>query len=173
MIFGDVATVVALIAVALLAGLWRPARHGAALLGGAIVVLAAQAISALIQVSQSSTSGLLGISPAQAQADGVTASASVTAIFWVFCLFVIAMALACAWLVTTPSAAPSVGTAVNPFQPNPGTGYQVPGYQADDESPAADESEDEQSLTEDTMPDGDTDHTGDTSSSAGSEVSTL
>jgi hypothetical protein len=151
-IFGDVACVVAIIGVAFLAGLWRPARHGAALIGGVIVAMAGQAISALIEVSQPASPELFGISPAQAQASGLSVSSGVTSIFWVFCLFVVAMALACAWLVTTPSVAPSPPAASNPVQPNPGPGYPAPGYQADAQSPTADESDDdgESSLTEDT-----------------------
>jgi hypothetical protein len=144
-IFGDIACVVAVIGVAFLAGLWRPARHGAALLGGVIVAMAGQAISALIQVSQPASPALFGLSNAQAQANGLSVSSGVTSIFWVFCLFVIAMALACAWLVTTPSVAPSPGPASNPAQPNPGPGYPAPGYQAEAQSPASSESDDEES----------------------------
>jgi hypothetical protein len=164
-IFGDMAVVVAVIAVAVLAGLWRPARHGAALLGGVIVAMAAQAISALIQASQATSPEIFGFSAAQAQAQGLSVSSGVTSIFWVFCLFVVAMALACAWLVTTPSASP----LANPFQPNPGSGYPGSGYQAVAEPPAvATESEHEESLAEDTVR-GATDD----ADSASSEVSTL
>ena len=44
-IAGDVVVMLAVVAVAVLAALWRPARQGAVLLAGAIVPLAAQAIS--------------------------------------------------------------------------------------------------------------------------------
>src|SRR5215472_3483448 len=63
-IFGDVAVMVAIVAVAVLAALWRPPRHGAILLAGAIVPLAAQAISALVQVSEQATPAMFGISAA-------------------------------------------------------------------------------------------------------------
>jgi hypothetical protein len=150
-IFGDIACVIAIIGVAFLAGLWRPARHGAALLSGVIVAMAGQAISALIQVSHPASPELFDITPAQAQASGLSVSSGVTSIFWVFCLFVIAMALACAWLITTPSVASSPGTASNPVQPNPDADYPAPGYQAATQSPVAEEEsdEDEESLTED------------------------
>lgn len=181
-IFGDIACVVALIGVALLAGLWRPARHGAALLGGVIIAMAGQAISALIQTSQPASPDLFGISAAQAQANGLSVSSGVTSIFWVFCLFVIAMALACAWLVTTPSVAPSPGMAGNPVQPNPDPGYPAPGYQAEAPSPAAEESDEdededeeslaEESLAEDTVHSETAGHTDDPNSTS-SEVSTL
>jgi hypothetical protein len=171
-IFGDIACVIALIGVALLAGLWRPARHGAALLGGVIVAMAGQAISALIQVSQPASPELFGISAAQAQANGLSVSSGVTSIFWVFCLFVVAMGLACAWLVTTPSAVPSLGMAGNPLQPNPDPGYPAPGYQAAAQTPAAGESDDEKSLTGEDTVRGDTGQTDDPDSTS-SEVSTL
>jgi hypothetical protein len=165
--FGDIACVIAIIGVAFLAGLWRPARQGAALLAGVIVAMAGQAISALIQVSQPASPELFGISPAQAQASGLSVSSGVTSIFWVFCLFVVAMALACAWLITTPSVASSPGTASNPVQPNPDADYPAPGYQAEAQSPAAGEEsdEDEESLTEDTVLTEDTALPGDTVSS--------
>src|SRR5262249_51404743 len=63
-IFEDVAVMVAIVAVAMLAALWRPARHGGILLAGATMALAAQAISALVQVSQQATPAMFGISQA-------------------------------------------------------------------------------------------------------------
>jgi hypothetical protein len=124
-IFGDMATVVALIAVASAAGLWRPARHGSALLAGAIVAMAGQAVSALLQVSQPASPELFGVSAAQAQADGLTISSGVTSIFWVYVVFVIAMVISCAWLATTPN-----GLAGNPLPAYPGPAYPAGGYQA-------------------------------------------
>ena len=102
-IFGDVAVVVALVAVAIAAAAWRPARRGAALLAGAIVAMAAQAISALIQVSQPASPQIFGISAAQARANGLSVSSGVTSIFWVYALFVIALVISCAWLLTAPT----------------------------------------------------------------------
>ena len=46
-IAGNVVVMVALAAVVIAAALWRPARHGAVLLAGAVIPMAAQAISAL------------------------------------------------------------------------------------------------------------------------------
>ena len=99
---GDVAVMVAIVVLAALAALWRPPRQGALLLAGAIVPLAAQAASALIQVSQPVTPALFGISAAQAQAAGLSISAGVTAIYWVFFVFVISLLVSCAWLFTEP-----------------------------------------------------------------------
>jgi hypothetical protein len=101
-IAGDVAVMVAVVVVAVLAALWRPARQGALLLAGAIVPLAAQAASALIQVSQPVAPSMFGISSANASAAGLKISAGVTPVFWVFFVFVISLLVSCAWLFTEP-----------------------------------------------------------------------
>ena len=69
-IAGDVAVMVALVAVVAVAALWRPVRLGAVLLAGAAVPLVAQAISALIQVSEPVSAASFGISRAQAAQPG-------------------------------------------------------------------------------------------------------
>ena len=51
-IVGNVAVMVTLVAVVVAAALWRPARLGAVLLAGAAIPMAAQAISAIVQVSE-------------------------------------------------------------------------------------------------------------------------
>jgi hypothetical protein len=130
-IFGDVAAVVALVVVAIAAAAWRPARHGAALLAGAIVAMAAQAISALIQVSQPASPQIFGISAAQARANGLSVSSGATSIFWVYVLFVIALVISCAWLLTTP-AHPAVST-----HPEVPTRPAVPAHPAGPAHPAA------------------------------------
>jgi hypothetical protein len=101
-IAGNVAVMVAIVAVAALAALWRPARQGALLLAGAIVPLIAEAVSALIQVGQPATPAMFGISASQASAAGLTISSGVTPIFWVFFVFVISLLVSCAWLFTEP-----------------------------------------------------------------------
>jgi hypothetical protein len=102
MIAGNVAVMVAVVGVAVLAALWRPVRHGAALLAGAILPLAAQAISALIQAGEPVTPAMFGISQSQAQAAGLTISSGLTPIFWVYCVFVISLLISCAWMLTAP-----------------------------------------------------------------------
>jgi hypothetical protein len=101
-IAGDVIVMVAVVLVALTAALWRPPRQGAALLAGAIIPMVAQAISALIQVSQPTSPLQFGITPAQASAAHLTISSGVTPVFWVYCVFVIALVISCAWLLTEP-----------------------------------------------------------------------
>jgi hypothetical protein len=142
-IAADMAAVVALVVVAIVAALWRPGRHGAALAGGAVVAMAAQAVSALIQSSQPTSPEMFGISAAQAQSAGLTISSGLTSIFWVYVVFVIALAISAAWLATAPSH-PSSAVPLNQGSPNPGpdypvTGYVVPGYAGDPEPAASDQ----------------------------------
>jgi hypothetical protein len=117
-ITGNVAVMLAVVAVAVLAALWRPARQGALLLAGAIIPLAAQAVSALIQVSQSPYS-LFGLTQARAAAEGVTISAGLTPVFWVYCVFVISLLISCAWLLTAPG---HPATPASPWATPPGAG---------------------------------------------------
>ena len=122
-IAGNVAVMVAVVVVAVLAALWRPARQGALLLAGAIIPLAAQAVSALIQVSQPAYS-FFGLTQPQAAQEGVTISSGVTPIFWVYCVFVISLLVSCAWLLTTPGQPP---VQASPWTPAPfGEGGRVP-----------------------------------------------
>jgi hypothetical protein len=116
-IAGNVAVIVAVVGVAVLAALWRPARQGAALLAGATLPLAAQAISALIQAGEPATPAMFGISQSQAQAAGLTISSGLTPIFWVYCVFVISLLISCAWMLTAPQyhAMPAA-----PLYPAPG-----------------------------------------------------
>ncbi|HEX4834469.1 MAG TPA: hypothetical protein VH478_25635 [Trebonia sp.] len=136
--FGDVITVVALVVVAVLAALWRPARHGSALLAGAIIPVVAQAISALLQVSQPASPEFFGITPAQAQGAGLTVNSGLTSIFWVYVVFLVALVISAAWLATTPSAPaggfgiPGTAESANPESANP-----VPGYLGHDDPAAA------------------------------------
>src|SRR5215469_206879 len=121
-IAGNVAVIVAVIGVAVLAALWRPARHGAVLLAGMVLPLAAQAISALIQASQPASPGLFGLSQSQASAAGLTVSSGLTPIFWVYCVFVISLLISCAWMLTAPHypAMPDGARAPEPGPARPG-----------------------------------------------------
>jgi hypothetical protein len=101
-IAGNVLVMLAVVAVAALAALWRPARQGALLLAGAIVPLAAEVPAAMIQAGQQATPAMFGISSSQAAAAGLTISAGLTGIFWVFFVFVISLIVSCAWLFTEP-----------------------------------------------------------------------
>jgi ABC-type transport system involved in multi-copper enzyme maturation permease subunit len=146
-IAGDVVVMIAVIGVAVLAALWRPVRHGAVLLAGATVPLAAQAISALIQASEPVSAGQFGISP---QA-GVTITSGVTAIFWVYCVFVISLIVSCAWMLTAPHnpAMPTVVVPpVAPASPQPPQGVDVePADSAEDDGDSDDGAEDDAKST--------------------------
>ncbi|HEY0934836.1 MAG TPA: hypothetical protein VGD91_13965 [Trebonia sp.] len=116
-IAGNVLVMVAIVAVAAFAALWRPARHGALLLAGAIVPLAAEAASAIIQSSTPATPAMFGVSSAQAAALGLTISTGLTAIFWVFFVFVISLLISCAWLFTEPGHPVMPGFPASPWLP--------------------------------------------------------
>jgi MFS family permease len=93
-IVGDVAVMVALVLVAAIAALWRPAQPRAALV--------AQAISALAQLGEAASPAQFGISSAEASQLGLTISQGVTAVFWIYCVFVVALAVICGWLFAKP-----------------------------------------------------------------------
>jgi len=101
-IAGDVAVMVALGAVVIVAALWRPARHGAVLLAGAAVPMVAQAISAAIQVGGGASPAQFGITPAEASQLGLTIAAGVTPDFWIYCGFLLVLVVSCAWMLFTP-----------------------------------------------------------------------
>jgi hypothetical protein len=109
-IAGDVVTMVALIAVVIAAALWRPARYGAVLLAGAIIPMAAQAISALIQVGEPVSPSQFGFSSAQASGLGLTISAGLTPSFWIYSVLIVVLLVSCAWMLfipLTPQEAPA------------------------------------------------------------------
>jgi hypothetical protein len=106
-IAGDVAVMVGLVAVVVVAALWRPARQGAALLAGAVIPMAAQGVSALVQLSEATPPSQFGISSAQAAQAGLTISSGGTPALWIYCVFVVALAVMCARMLIPPrSAAP-------------------------------------------------------------------
>ncbi len=115
-IAGDVLVMVALVLVAAAAALWRPVRLGAVLLAGALIPMVAQGVSALAQLGEGVSPSQFGISSGQAQQLGLSISQGLTAWFWVYCVFVVALAVICGWLWagprrTSPAVAPAaVGT---------------------------------------------------------------
>jgi len=116
-IAGDVIVMIALVAVVVIAALWRPVRMGAALLAGAIVPMAAQAISAVVQLAQGTSPALFGIPPAQATGEGLTISSGVTPAFWIYLVFVLALIGLCGWMLApqrrnTATAAPAPASTI-------------------------------------------------------------
>jgi hypothetical protein len=98
-IAGNVAVMVALVAAAAAAAVWRPARLGAALLAGAVIPMAAQAVSAQIQLSQGVSPAQFGISPGRAAQAGLTITSGLTSVYWTYLALVIALAGMCAWML--------------------------------------------------------------------------
>ena len=105
-IAGDVAVMIALAAVVIAAALWRPVRHGAVLLAGATAAMAAQAISALVQVTGTPVPAQFGISSAQASQLGLTISAGLTPAFWIYLGFLVALIVSCVWMLFAPYSVP-------------------------------------------------------------------
>jgi len=122
-IAGDVAVMIAFAAAVIAAALWRPVRHGAVLLAGAAIPMAAQAISALVQVGEAPVPAQFGISSAQAQRLGLTISAGLTPAFWIYCGFLVALIVSCAWMIFTPHPVPAT----------PAEGYGWNGPRPDDQ----------------------------------------
>ena len=104
-IAGNVAVMVAVVAVVAVAAFWRPIRLGAALVAGVIVAMLAQVISAFILVREPVPPTQFGISQAQAAGVGLTIHSGFTPIFWVFCAFVAILILLCGWMIVSPDAA--------------------------------------------------------------------
>jgi hypothetical protein len=118
-IAGDVAVMVALAAVVIAAALWRPVRHGAVLLVGATIPMVAQAISALVQASEPTPPAQFGFSSAEAERLGLTISSGLTATFWIYGAFVLALVVSCAWMLFTPREITGVSAAPHPgFSPD-------------------------------------------------------
>jgi hypothetical protein len=101
-IAGNVVVMVALVAVVIAAALWRPVRHGAVLLAGAIIPMAAQAISALVQVGEAPSPTQFGFTPAQASQLGLTISTGLTPSFWIYSVLVVVLLVSCAWMLFIP-----------------------------------------------------------------------
>ena len=111
-IAGNVAVMVALVAAAAAAALWRPAWLGAAVLAGALIPMAAQAISALIQVSQGISPAQFGISPGRAAQAGLTITSGLTPAFWIYFALLTALASMCAWMLIPARPQRQNGTSV-------------------------------------------------------------
>jgi hypothetical protein len=120
-IAGDVMVMVALVGVVIAAALWRPVRYGAALLAGAVIAMAAQGISAVIQLGEGISPAQFGISPGQATQVGLTISSGFTPAFWIYCAFVAALAVLCARMLRSrrgqPDATPPGPVTVDASPP--------------------------------------------------------
>jgi hypothetical protein len=132
-IVGDVAVMVLLVAVLVVAALWRPIRLGAALAAGALIPMVAQAISGLVQESEPTLPAQLGFSQAQASGLGLKITNGLTPMFWVYCAFLGTLILLCVWMLlnqdSAPDRAPSFPGFGYPGQPYPGQPHPGQPYQ--------------------------------------------
>jgi hypothetical protein len=122
-IVGDVAVMVLLVAVLVVAVLWRPIRLGAALAVGALIPMVAQAVSALVQVSEPTSPQQLGYTQAQAGQLGLKITNGLTPMFWVYCAFLGTLILLCVWMLLSGDSAPDRSPS------HPGFGYPGAPYQ--------------------------------------------
>ncbi len=90
-IAGNVAVMVAFVAVVVAAALWRPLLHGGVLLAGAVIPMAAQAVSAIIQIGEHTSPTMFGISSSAAAQSGLTITSGLTLAFWIYCAFVVVL----------------------------------------------------------------------------------
>lgn len=121
---GDVAVMAGLVVIVVIAGLWRPIRLGAMLLAGAVIPMAAEAVSALVQVGEPTSPAQFGIPAAQASRAGLTISAGVTPAFWIYCGFVLALVMICGWLLLPPRRGVALLGGRAPVRPG---SYPAPG----------------------------------------------
>ena len=106
------------------------ARHGSALLAGAVIPMVAQAISAFIQLGET-TPATLGISSAEATRLNLTITAGLTLSFWLYCAFLVALILMAASAVLAQRSATSGTSQV---AVDPATGL-AKAYETDAQSP--------------------------------------
>jgi hypothetical protein len=140
MIAGNLITIIVFGLVVIAAVLWRPVKLGAMLLAGAVIPMAAQAISALVQVSEPTPPSQFGISSQQASQLGVTIINGVTPAFWIFTILMVVLIVSCAWMLVTPSV-PVAATAGSPeAQPSP---WAPPPSASPEAAPSMNATEDE------------------------------
>jgi hypothetical protein len=142
-ITGDVVVMITFAAAVIAAALWRPARHGAVLLAGATIPMAAQAISALVQVGEAHGPSQFGVPPATARQLGLTISAGLTPAFWIYFGFLIALIVSCAWMLFTPPPVLAMPAGAMPAAATPDTAGTDAGTEAShaaaaDHAPTAD-----------------------------------
>jgi hypothetical protein len=101
----SIIVMVLVLAVVAVAALWRPFRLGGVLLAGAAIPLAAQAVSAIIQATEPTPPSTFDISQAQATQYGLSITNGLTPAFWIYCLFVVVLAVSCIWMLITPPSA--------------------------------------------------------------------
>lgn len=101
-IAGNVAVMVAFVAVVVAAGFWRRVPAAAALVAGAVIPMAAQAVSALVQLGEAATPAMFGISSAAAAQAGLRITSGVTWAFWIYCACSVALVFFAASMFGAP-----------------------------------------------------------------------
>jgi hypothetical protein len=134
-ITGDVLVMISVAVLVIAAAAWRPVREGGWLLAGVIIPMAAQGISALVQVSEATSPSQFGIPPAEASQAGITINTGLTPAFWLYGAFVV-LIVTCGWMLLSPRSAaldtpPQTGITPMAGGPAyllpPGSVYAAPG----------------------------------------------
>ena len=115
-VIGNVLSALAIAAVPILAGvlMWRDRRAAVAATGGVLCLLAAQFVSAVIQVDQAVPASIAGLSGAQARQLGLTLSLRLTG--WFALDAILALAVLVTTVVVAAAKAPSESTVAGPVR---------------------------------------------------------
>jgi hypothetical protein len=151
-IAGDLAVMLALAAVVIAAALWRPVRHGAVLLAGAVIPMAAQAVSAIVQASGTTSPARFGIPSAQASQVGLTISSGLTPAFWIYCGFLVALIVSCAWMFLAPIPAPRTSADAAAYGWNPAPHDDLADERPREDSEEADDTEEAEEADDGVAP---------------------
>jgi hypothetical protein len=137
MIAGNLLVMIAFGLAVIAAALWRPLRLGAALLAGATIPMVAQAISALVLVSEPTSPATFKITQQQASALGLTITNGLTPAFWIYALLLVVLVVSCAWMFVTPGAAMAATAPATGMATGPATGPAEAGAEASAGAPAS------------------------------------
>ncbi len=153
MIAGNLVVMITFGLVVIAAALWRPLRLGAALLAGATIPMAAQAISGLVQVSEPTSPSTFGISSSQASALGLTITNGLTPAFWIYALLLVVLVVSCAWMLVTPPGATVAAAATAAPAPRPAEAAASSAWAGEDDDEDDDQDDDIDWGHPDTEPD--------------------
>ena len=94
-IAANLVIMILMVVLTILAVLWEPMLVGAALLAGTLVALGSQIVSAIVQLGTPPGPSTFGISSSQAAQAHLQISAGLTPIFYVYCVFGVALLVLC------------------------------------------------------------------------------
>jgi hypothetical protein len=105
---GTVALMIVIVAMAVAAALWRPARLGAVFLTGAVLYLVNVTIGGIFAVIEAPPPAAFGWSQSQAAAAQLTISVAGTPWMWAYCGFLVLLVFVYEWLFTRSRPRPQL-----------------------------------------------------------------